>query len=206
MPQCQCTDPDHFHAGEEAGQWLLPYIDLTKVSCLNETHRNSCQKIFKPFDQRLMPGGIMLEGEDGEVILRVCFTELVKVASFQLVPVTPETAPARARVFVNRSDVDFNNVHELKPTQVVEHLLPDFEGEVDYPLIPSKFGSVDSIVFHITTAGEESELQILSMGFKGESKGLNPKTVEGIKYEVSAQLKDHVKTDGGVTKSGFDIS
>lgn len=205
MPQCQCTDPDHFHAGEEAGQWLLPYIDLPKVSCLNETHRNSCQKVFKPFDQRLAAGGVVLEGEDGEVILRVCFTELVKVASFQLVPVALETAPVRARVFVNRNDVDFNNVHELKPTQVVEHLLPDFEGEVDYPLIPSKFGSVDSIVLHMTAA-EGSALEVASMGFKGESKGLNPKTVEGIKYEVSAQLKDHVTTGAGATKSGFDIS
>lgn len=104
-----------------------------------------------------------------------------------------DTKPAKIRIFVNRNDVDFNNVNELKPTQVVEHVLADIQGEVDYPLIPSKFGSVDSIVFHITTENEEM-MQVLSMGFKGESKGLNPKTVEGIKYEVSAQLKDHPKT------------
>lgn len=81
-------------------------------------------------------------------------------------------------------------MNELKPAQVIDIILPDFEGEVDYNLIAAKFGSVDSITFHFTSQNEEL-MQILSMGFKGESKGLNPKTVEGIKYEVRAQLKDH---------------
>jgi hypothetical protein len=105
-------------------------------------------------------------------------------------------------LFANREDVDFENVNEIKPLQVVENLAVDFEGAIDNPLVQARFNNVDSVVLHVQGAVGEDELSFYCVGFKGESRGLSRKVVEGIKYEVRAQLKDHPKTkseqSGGV--------
>lgn len=117
----------------------------------------------------------------------------VRLKSFQIIPFAEDTKPQTVRLFINREDIDFNNVRDLKPLQVVENLPADFEGMVDNPLQASKFGAVDRLIMHIS--GEENELlQVGTVGFKGESRGLNKKVVEGIKYEIRAQLKDHAST------------
>lgn len=146
---------------------------------------------------------MLLEAEDGELILRVPFTEMLKVSSFVLVGVEEHTAPLKVRLFINREDVDFDNVSNIKPVQ--EAMVTwDVTGDVDNPVIPSKFSSVQSIIMHIT--GTEDELmQIAAVGFKGESKGLNPKVVEGIKYEIKPQMKDHATTRADQT-GNFDLS
>jgi len=110
-----------------------------------------------------------------------------------MVPFADDSRPRLVKLFINREDIDFNNVREIKPLQVVENMPADFEGEVDHPLQAAKFGAVDRLIMYIS--GEEDELlQIASVGFKGESRGLNKKVVEGIKYEIRAQLKDHAST------------
>ena len=77
MPKCQCNDPNHFHPGEELGQWLYPFIDVAKVTCLNEKEDGSAKGIFKPFEQRTEPPKKMLQSDDGQLILKVPFTEMV---------------------------------------------------------------------------------------------------------------------------------
>ena len=110
-----------------------------------------------------------------------------------MVPFAEETKPLRIRLFINRDDIDFNNVQDVKPVQAVENVFADFEGLVDNPLVAAKFGAVDKLIMYIS-GSEDSLLQIGSVGFKGESRGLNKKVVEGIKYEIRAQLKDHAST------------
>jgi hypothetical protein len=105
-------------------------------------------------------------------------------------------------LFANRSDVDFNNVNELKPLQTIDSVALDFDGNVDNPLIAAKFPGVDLLIMHIT--GAEGELlQIGSVGFKGESRGLNKKVIEGLKYEIRAQLKDHTSTKNETSGGNF---
>jgi len=78
MPRCQCTDPNHFHPGEEAGQWLFPFIDVPKTSALNERRTGSAKHVFKPYETRTEAMETdLLEAEDGELILQVPFTESV---------------------------------------------------------------------------------------------------------------------------------
>jgi len=84
-------------------------------------------------------------------------------------------------------------VNDTKPLQIVESIVPDFEGEVDYPLIAAKFGSVDTLILLITGM-EDDLMQISALGFKGEPRGFTKKPVEGITYEIRAQLKDHKTT------------
>ena len=87
----------------------------------------------------------------------------------------------------------------MKPVQIVDNIPLDFEGEVDNPLVVSKFSSVQSLILHITGLEEDELMEVSGLGFKGESKGFNPKVVEGIKYEIRAQMKDHQKTRGDRT-------
>lgn len=81
MSRCTCNDPTHFHPGEEAGYWLFPMINVPKTIALNETVPGSVKSLFRPYEQRLNvgPGG-PVEGEDGEVILIIPFTETVSKA------------------------------------------------------------------------------------------------------------------------------
>ena len=97
------------------------------------------------------------------------------------------------KLFANREGIDFNSVADVKPLQIVQNLVPDLEGIIDNPLLGSKFSGVDKLIMHISGTSDEL-VQILSIGFKGESRGLNKKLVEGIKYEIRAQLKDHTST------------
>ena len=84
-------------------------------------------------------------------------------------------------------------MNDIAPLQVINNVAPDFEGLIDNPLLAAKFGAIDKLIMHIK--GEEDELvQIRSLGFKGESRGLNKKVIEGLKYEIRAQLKDHTST------------
>jgi hypothetical protein len=78
MSRCTCTDPTHFHPGEEAGHWLFPLIDVPKTTALNERVPASVRGLFRPYEKRLEvnPRG-PLEAEDGEVIVIIPFTETV---------------------------------------------------------------------------------------------------------------------------------
>jgi hypothetical protein len=102
------------------------------------------------------------------------------------------------RLFANREDIDFNNVRDLKPLQVIENVVADFDGIIDNPLLAARFPGVDLLIMHIRGTDDDL-LQVGSIGFKGESRGLNKKVVEGIKYEIRAQLKDHTTTRSETT-------
>jgi len=194
MSRCTCNDPTHFHPGEEAGFWLLPLIDVPKSIGLNEIRPGSVRSVFKSYERRLESSSTgPLEAEDGELIVIVPFTETVKLKSFQLIPVSEDTAVRKVSLFVNRDDLDFNNITDAKPLQVIDNIVTDFDGLVDNPLLPSKFSSVDKLIMYIEGPDEEL-VQIATLGFKGESRGLNKKAIEGLKYEIRAQLKDHTST------------
>jgi hypothetical protein len=136
----------------------------------------------------------------------------VKIKSLQVIPIHEDTAPKRVScvkqlirsafrltveqitLYANRDDIDFDNVADIRPLQVINNVAIDFEGLIDNPLIPSKFSGVDKLIMHIKGSNEGELLQVASLGFKGESRGLNKKVIEGLKYEVRAQLKDHTST------------
>jgi len=194
MSRCTCNDPTHFHPGDESGYWLLPLIDVPKTIALNENQLGSVRSVFKTYEKRLATGdGGPLEADDGELIVVVPFTETVRIKSFQLIPVSEDTIVRSVKLFANREGIDFNNISDIKPLQFIDNIVPDFEGVIDNPLLGSKFSAVDTLIMYITGVADEL-VQILSLGFRGESRGLNKKVVEGIKYEIRAQLKDHTST------------
>lgn len=108
-------------------------------------------------------------------------------------------------LFANREDIDFNNVRDIKPLQVVENVAVDFEGLIDNPLLPGKFSGVDNLIMFIEGVEEGELLQIASIGFKGESRGLNKKVIEGLTYEARADIKDHETTRADKTHGFMDI-
>ena len=63
--RCQCG---RIHADQYDGPSndLLPYIDLTGVTALNEAERGACRRVFKPWDQRLDEGPSLASEEERE--------------------------------------------------------------------------------------------------------------------------------------------
>jgi hypothetical protein len=94
-----CSDPSHFHEGEERGDWLFGKIDRVKAWCLNERAPRSGAQTLRAYADRSGVGRTREEAawsdEGNEVLLRVPFTETVKLKSFQMVAMDERTAPRR---------------------------------------------------------------------------------------------------------------
>ena len=187
-----CTD---VLAADDPGKWLNGYVDTTKARVLNESVDGAGARVFKSYDHRAdcVPFVESCADEDAELIAFVPFTQPVRVKSLCVVAGGSEAlAPLRARVFVDRDDVDFASAGELKPVQTFD-LVPDFRGLVDYHVVASKFAGVSSVTIHLQGSVGGERVRVNCLGFKGEPTGFRRGVVETT-YEARAQLKDHPKT------------
>jgi len=154
---CNCGNPNHSLDNSSAstfdsdlGTSLHQYISLTSIYALNEDTLNSCQSIFKSYNDRftLLPA-CSSDADDCELIIHVPFTEAVKLKYISIAGGQAETAPSSVKLFVNRNDVDFSNAHDLEPSQTLDLVNPDhhteFVGTLDYAVKMNKFQSVSSL-------------------------------------------------------------
>lgn len=200
-PECSGHSHDHDH-GDDQGLSLRQYVDMPKVSCLNEDVQGSGRSILKLHEERLSDTPSLQSPEgDPELILHIPFTEAVTVQSITIrnSSTSADTAsPRRIKLFVDRTEgVDFETARELPPTQQLELLPPDHmpdAGTIDYPCRPGgKFSNISSLtIFFMDNYDESGEMatEITHVGLKGKGHGVRRKAVETV-YESQGMPKDH---------------
>lgn len=140
---------DAAHQKDRGGDSLYPYIDRDKVSCLNEREDGMGKNCIKPWAKRKEEfPRLESEEEDPELILQISFTFAVRLRSFCISGGGDGCAPAKIKLFINRTDIDFDAARSMKATQEFE-LAEDLTGEINYPVIPSRFNNVSSLTIYV---------------------------------------------------------
>ena len=173
----------HIHtSGQEVSgsRWLYPAVNLAGVACLNEDAPGSGAAVIKSYGERLEPLPACTSDEGPELLFVVPFSEMVRVRS---ICVVRGRGIAGARLWANRTDVDFFNAETTAPTSVLTGLFFNENGLVDFPLNAAKFSHVTSLCILLTGAGDSISLSCL--GFKGEWTGLKDGVVEVCLFSLS---------------------
>lgn len=234
MSGCDGHSHDHDHAEPDdtnasLGTSLRPSIDFPGVQCLNESRPNSGRDVLKFYEDRLSSAPSLMSqedpDEDPELLMIVPFTEAVTmkslcVLSYADAPTAsnagmPTAAPRTLRVYVNRPNLDFDTVRDLKPAQTINlssasHQWSDEHagGTIDYPLRPAgRFQNVSEIALYFCdnhampegsggsndmddTDEDRMPTEVTYIGFKGKGTNMKRKAVECI-YETQGMKKDH---------------
>eukprot|EP01051_Picozoa_sp_SAG22_P026277 SAG22_NODE_8210_length_674_cov_1.353043_1_plen_167_part_01 len=129
---------------------LNSYIDIERVVCLNEAHDGDVKAILsKGWCHKAEAEPALVSDADEQLIILIPFTVGVKIKSISLVTADSASSPSDMEVFLNRDDVDFDNVDDLNAVQ--EWTLPaDTPADgMEYPTNYAKFQNVQSLVLYI---------------------------------------------------------
>ncbi|CAD2098836.1 thioredoxin, putative [Plasmodium vinckei] len=196
---CGCREADEVLKG---GEFLLKYIDIEKVTCLNEQIHGSCKKILKPYEDRLSSPYCESDA-DHELIINIPFTNPCKISSLFLIGGEEGTYPKKMKIFSNREDIDFGNINDFKCIQEIE-LAEDFHGAVEYPLKVTSLFNVSYLTLYFCENYGAETTKIFYIGLKGVGTNYTRKAVATV-YEASPNLKDHkVKGADDALKFSFD--
>mmetsp|Transcript_8931 Transcript_8931/g.19060 ORF Transcript_8931/g.19060 Transcript_8931/m.19060 type:complete len:208 (-) Transcript_8931:806-1429(-) len=194
MPPSQaCCAHDHDCEASDCGPAysLYKHIDLPRVVCLNERDQGTAKNVFKPWAQRTQPTPAPLRSneDDDELLLHVPFDGAVKLKAISVIGGTGGTAPAKLRVYTNRSDLDFSSVSSVPAVQEWD-LQEDVGGMMEYPTQVAKFNGVHSIDLYFSGCFGADFSEIHFIGFKGEYSERKRQAVEAV-YEARPMPEDH---------------
>ncbi|CEM35675.1 unnamed protein product [Vitrella brassicaformis CCMP3155] len=183
---CNCKHESELRGGE----FLLPYIDKEGVRGLNEEVANSAVKVFKTYEERLNDSEYC-DSTDGdpELIIQIPFTAPCKISSLHVIGGTDGTSPSRIKLYTNREDIDFTNVHDIACTQEVE-LVEDYCGAVEYSLKVAKFQNVTHLTVFFDENFGANQTRLYYIGLRGQGSSYQRKAVVTV-YEARAELQDH---------------
>ena len=134
--------------------------------------------------------------QDEQLIITVPFTCAVKIKSITIVGSATDTDSnaSELHVFLNRDDVDFDNVESLDSTQSWElpaRRVDAVDGEqLHYPTAFAKFQNVQTLVLYIPANYGAELTKILFLGFRGVSTA-DRRGVVHATYEARAVPTDH---------------
>ncbi len=198
--QQSCCSHDHNCDDSScATSSLHNFIDLEKLSSQNVQHEAHCRNVFREWNSRLDtdPLGIQSDENDCELILRVAFTEDVKLTGIVIVGGTNGTHPAEIKLFANDTlnKIDLENVHRKKPTQKFD-IQEDFLGVLEYETDRTKFSACSSVTIFVSKnfaklRGEEMQTEISYVGFRGEASGNRRDMIVTAVYETRPFPEDH---------------
>ncbi|CAA9990022.1 thioredoxin, putative [Plasmodium knowlesi strain H] len=195
---CGCKDADEVLRG---GEFLLKYMDIEKVTALNEQVSGSCRKILKQYDDRLSPAYCESDA-DHELIINIPFTSPCKVVSLFLIGGEEGSYPKKIKIYSNREDIDFENIHDFKCVQELD-LTEDYHGSVEYPLKVTSLFNVSHLTLYVCENYGAEITKIYYLGLKGVGTNYTRKAVEAV-YEASPNLSDH-KVKGAASKMHFSF-
>mmetsp|Transcript_17830 Transcript_17830/g.50214 ORF Transcript_17830/g.50214 Transcript_17830/m.50214 type:complete len:213 (+) Transcript_17830:48-686(+) len=181
---------------------LFEYVDTTKVFCLNEMVDGSAVRVFKPYARRTDKTEYVESDADEQLIIHIPFTGDVKLTSFCMSGISPDSSPSLIKAWKNRSDLNFDNVETDKPLQEWA-LQPDMGAELDYPTSVAKWHGCQSITFFIENNFGSETTCIAYIGLKGSFAKISKAPVNVV-YEAKPQPKDHeVKEESSAGQFGF---
>ena len=180
--RCECG---RIHADQLDGPSndLLPYIDTTGVTALNEAEHGACRRVFKPWDTRLDPGpALESEEDDPQLLIHVPFTCPVKIRALTVMGGADGSAPSQLRAFVNREGFDFSDAEQTAPVQQWD-LADDPIGAIEYPTQFSKFQNVSRLTLYIPENHGADHTVITYIGLSGVSTRYKREAVATV-YEL----------------------
>jgi len=128
---------------------LYANIKSDGVVALNEAVPNTGLGVIKPFDTRLDDTVTLESDSDGEVLLRIPFTSVIKLKAITVRTAGDEDrAPTRMKLWVNRDDIDFGNQADIAPTQAFD-LIYDARGDFKIPVKPALFSSTSKLTIYL---------------------------------------------------------
>ncbi|KAJ1673483.1 hypothetical protein EV182_005143 [Spiromyces aspiralis] len=186
-------DHDHSHDSEEVlKDSLFTKIDLDNVRCMNEKEKDSIKGVFKPWDERMDVTKYVDSDADEQLIIHIPFTGQVKLKSILIRGGPDGTAPRTMKVYSNRPGIDFDNVESEKPSQVFSLVqAPNNAQPIEYNTNVIKFRQVTHLTLFFADNFGEDTTRILYIGLKGDWIAVKQKTLSGVVYEATPNLKDH---------------
>eukprot|EP01111_Echinosteliopsis_oligospora_P012027 TRINITY_DN4086_c0_g1_i3.p1 TRINITY_DN4086_c0_g1~~TRINITY_DN4086_c0_g1_i3.p1 ORF type:complete len:204 (+),score=33.66 TRINITY_DN4086_c0_g1_i3:83-694(+) len=188
---CGCQDHNHSDLegrGEEFS--LFQKIATERVTCFNESVSGSGKNVFKPFDQRHDKVKYLESNEDdAELLLHIPFDGIVKLKSIVVIGGEDGMHPNKMKAYINRDDLDFSIVSDLKPVQEWD-LHEDYKGEVEYTTRMAKFINVSHLTLHFPSSFSNDKSRIYYIGLKGDFTQMKRQAVIAV-YESRPQASDH---------------
>jgi hypothetical protein len=211
VPGSGCCEHEHLSAGGGggAGDTLLPYVDVPRVTCLNERVVGSCRAVWRAHADRASKSPPFLDSteSDPEMLMDVPLTATVRLRSICVSGGEGGRTPSTVRLFVNREHLDFTGAQEGKPAQEISLSHEDPGAETWHPLKPARFTGVGSLQLHFVGAlggpevGEEEGTRVYYIGLRGDVVGVKGTAPAVIVYEARPQLADH-KVEAGKERVG----
>lgn len=146
--------------------------------------------VFKPWEHRFDETALESDADD-QIILFVPFTSSVRLKSIALLGPPDNHAPAHLKVFVNRTDIDFDSVESAVPTQEWELVACPPRGVVpEYPTRLPLFTSVRNLTIFISSSVGAETTKVSFIGLKGDYTPVNRNPII-TNYEIAANPADH---------------
>lgn len=207
---CPCggahsSDASPFDAS--LGSSLFSSIDLVGVRALNEAVVGSARLVCKGYNERTTGDPSCSSCDDDcELIVHVPFVDPVRVKFVSITGGPNSEAPNQAKLWVDRDDIDFDNCHDVPPSQTLDLVDPDehaVEGTLDYPVTARKFQNVSSITLFFSDNFGGDRTTITYLGFKGNSTEARRGVVDCV-YETRGMPADHKQRaeEGGLSRPG----
>eukprot|EP00055_Hartaetosiga_balthica_P013254 m.67163 g.67163 ORF g.67163 m.67163 type:complete len:224 (-) comp8208_c0_seq1:1584-2255(-) len=194
-------DHDHDHDDPERGveESLFEYIDTTKLFAYNEAVTESCKGVFRPGAEKANRDKFVESDADEQLIIHIPFTGNVKLKSICVMGEGGQCHPAHMKAFINREDIDFDNVEDMEALQEWD-MVEDLSGEMEYETRITKFQGVYSLTlfFNENFGGETTK--IFYIGLKGECKEVTRRMYITI-AETAARPEDHKTKIKDMTKN-----
>eukprot|EP01147_Barroeca_monosierra_P007250 gene7250-7658_t len=182
---------DHDHDDPERGiqSSLFSSIDVTKIVGYNEAVEGSARNVFRPRAEMEAREKFVESDADEQLIIYIPFTDDVKLKSICVMGEPGPKHPSQMAAFINRDDIDFDNVDSITPTQSWD-MIEDELGELEYETRITKFQGLRCITLFFSANFGGETTKIFYIGLTGESKKVNRRTVISI-AEVAARPEDH---------------
>eukprot|EP00756_Hemistasia_phaeocysticola_P012681 Hpha_TRINITY_DN15222_c5_g5::TRINITY_DN15222_c5_g5_i1::g.66848::m.66848 len=131
------------------------------------------------------------------------FTEVVRIAAISIIGGTQgqgeKDAPSKAKVWVNREDMDFETAQVVKGDTELD-LQRGEHADLLHALPPSKFQNVRQVILYIhkNFGADTTCLSFIHFRGKGSKISTEKKVVTTV-YETTGALKDHRERVGAKT-------
>ncbi|CAK5269860.1 unnamed protein product [Mycena citricolor] len=186
-------DHDHDHDSSESGPKdnLFSQIERANVVALNATGPGSA--VIKPWHERLDEEKSISSDADDQIIVRIPFTDSVKLRALLLKTGPADETPTKVLLFANDANLDFDDLDDKTPTQ--ECLVAQGREVGEYALRTAKFSNLSSISLLFPASQGADATRIYYIGFLGQWTERKRQAVVTV-YEAQANLADHEKIQG----------
>lgn len=176
---------------------LYAMLDVPQTTALNVTRPADSVGIFKPHARRLDAEPVIISDADQEIIVIARFTSPVCIRRLMVIGggnSSGENHPSRLKCYVNKENIDFNNVEAFRPAQ--EFNLPiNSTGTVELTTALQPFTNITQVAFYFpANHGDVDITMIKYIGMQGEHTHYRREAVDTV-YEVLCNGQDIIQPE-----------